>query len=96
MTNEKWVAFEQAIEDTWKDFTSVPRKADAGELTSTDAFGTRDQLKNNYMLKWAGAVLGIYGKTAGTRQGQGSKLVACPEGSPFLCRCVYTTQSPKC
>jgi hypothetical protein len=64
MQPEKRVAFEQGVADAWKDFAELQKKADSGELTSADGFGTRDQLKNNYMLRWAGAVLGIYGNTA--------------------------------
>lgn len=57
-------AFQQGMADAWRDFAVLQKKADAGELTSADAFGTRDELKNNYLLRWAGAVLGIYGNTA--------------------------------
>jgi hypothetical protein len=57
-------AYQQGIADAWKDFAELQKKADSGELTSADAFGTREELKNNYLLRWAGAVLGIYGNTA--------------------------------
>ena len=57
-------AYEQGLADAWKDFAVLQKKADSGELTSADAFGTREELKNNYMMRWAGAVLGIFGNTA--------------------------------
>jgi hypothetical protein len=57
-------AYAEGMADAWRDFAELQKKADRGELTSADAFGTRDELKNNYLLRWAGAVLGIYGNTA--------------------------------
>ena len=57
-------AWQQGIADAWKDFAALQKEADSGELTSADAFGTRAELKNNYLLRWAGAVLGIYGNSA--------------------------------
>lgn len=57
-------AYQAAIGDAWKDFAVLQKKADSGELTSADAFGTRERLKNNYLLRMGGAVLGIYGNTA--------------------------------
>jgi hypothetical protein len=64
MPEEKRAAYQQGIADAWEDFAALQKKADSGELTSADAFGTREELKNNYLLRWAGAVLGIYGNTA--------------------------------
>lgn len=32
----------------------------AGEVTSGDAFGTREHLKNDYLVRWAGTKVGIY------------------------------------
>ena len=34
-----------------------------GKVTSGDLFGTRDKLKNDYLRRYAGAVLGIYGNS---------------------------------
>lgn len=64
MPEEERAAYRQGIADAWKEFAVLQKKADSGELTSADAFGTREELKNNYLLRWAGAVLGIYGNTA--------------------------------
>jgi hypothetical protein len=41
----------------------LKKKADACEVTSGDAFGTREFLKNNYLYRWMGDVLGIYGNS---------------------------------
>ena len=38
-------------------------KADAGELGSGDAFGTREHFDNNYLYRMAAAVLGIWGNS---------------------------------
>ncbi len=37
---------------------------DTRKLTSGDLFGTREHLKNNYMYRYAAAVLGIFGNSA--------------------------------
>jgi hypothetical protein len=37
------------------------KRANAGEVTSGDIFGTREFLKNNYLYRFAGAKLGLYG-----------------------------------
>jgi hypothetical protein len=34
------------------------------EITSADLFGSRESLKNNYMARYMGAKIGIYGNTA--------------------------------
>ncbi|WP_319524519.1 DUF1254 domain-containing protein [uncultured Desulfosarcina sp.] len=57
-------AIGQGIQDAWADFMEVKKDAEAGKLTSGDLFGSREQLKNNYSYRMAGAVLGIYGNAA--------------------------------
>ena len=47
-----------------EDFAAIKARAEAGELGSGDVFGTRDHLDNNYSLRMAGAVLGIWGVSA--------------------------------
>jgi hypothetical protein len=39
------------------------KRANAGEVTSGDIFGTREFLKNNYLYRFAGAKLGLYGNS---------------------------------
>lgn len=52
------------IKDAWNDFADLKKKADAGEITSSDAFGTRKHLQNNYLYRMAAAALGIWGNSA--------------------------------
>src|SRR6185369_13039047 len=55
-------AMEQGMADAWAEFDKLQKeKIDAGEVTTSELFGTRDYLKNNYLYRMAGAVLGIYG-----------------------------------
>lgn len=54
-------AIKLGISDAWDDFASVMKKVETGEIGSGDAFGSRDYLQNNYLLRMAAAVLGIWG-----------------------------------
>ncbi|MCB1229726.1 MAG: DUF1254 domain-containing protein [Verrucomicrobiae bacterium] len=54
-------AIRQGIADAWDEFGDLKRRAEAGEVGSGDIFGTREHLKNNYLHRMAGAVLGIWG-----------------------------------
>jgi hypothetical protein len=56
-------AMEQGVADAWADLASVKKEVDAGTVTSGQLFGTREYLKNNYLYRMAGAVLGIYGNS---------------------------------
>jgi hypothetical protein len=48
--------------DAWKAFADLKAQSiDTGKVTAADVFGTRQFLKNNYLYRMAGAVLGIYG-----------------------------------
>ena len=38
-------------------------RVNAGEITSSDLFGTREFLKNNYLYRFVGAKLGLYGNS---------------------------------
>ena len=57
-------AIEDGMADAWKDFGVLMKRINAGEISSGDAFGTREHLKNNYLFRMAAAVLGIYGNSA--------------------------------
>ena len=63
LTPEMKTVFEQGMSDSWVDFSEFKKRIDSGEVRSSDSFGTRDYLKNNYMLRMAGAVLGIWGNS---------------------------------
>ena len=54
-------AIEAGMADAWAEFGNLQKQIDAGEVTSGDLFGTREFLKNNYLYRMAGAVMGIYG-----------------------------------
>jgi hypothetical protein len=56
-------AIEAGMADAWVDFANLQKRIDAGEVTSGDLFGTRAYLKNNYLYRMAGAVLGIGGNS---------------------------------
>jgi hypothetical protein len=47
-----------------EDFAGFMKRVNAGELTSGDLFGTREFLKNNYLYRFAGAKLGLYGNSS--------------------------------
>lgn len=51
----------QGIADAWAEFEALKERANAGEVGSGDIFGTREHLKNNYLHRMAGAVMGIWG-----------------------------------
>lgn len=62
---EVQAAIGQGIIDAWEDdFASLMKKTEAGEITSSDAFGTREQMQNNYAIRMIAATLGIWGNTA--------------------------------
>ncbi len=55
-------AIEAGITAVWQeDFEAFMKRANAGDVTSGDLFGTREYLKNNYLYRFAGAKLGLYG-----------------------------------
>lgn len=57
-------AIEAGMADAWKTFAKYKSdEIDTGKVTSADFFGTREFLKNNYLLRMSGAVLGIYGNS---------------------------------
>jgi hypothetical protein len=63
LTPEVRAAMSQGMADAWTEFAGLKARLDAGKVTSGDAFGTRDYLKNNYLYRMGGAVVGIYGNS---------------------------------
>lgn len=54
----------QGMSDAWTTFQEFKTtKFDTVQVTSGDVFGTREYLKNNYLYRMAGAVVGIYGNS---------------------------------
>lgn len=65
LTPEMRTAIEGGMADAWAEFNGFKKdKVDTGELGSAQFFGTREDLRGNYLYRMAGAVLGIYGNTA--------------------------------
>lgn len=51
------------IADAGNDMAEHMKKVNAGQVKSSSSFGTREFLKNDYMLRFAGARLGLYGNS---------------------------------
>ena len=57
-------AMEAGMADAWKEFKEFKtQNVDTGKVGSGDFFGTREFLKNDYMRRMTGAILGIYGNS---------------------------------
>ncbi len=64
MPADRRQAIQQGMADAWKAFSDhKTNDIDTGKASSADSFGTREYLKNNYMERMSGAVLGIYGNS---------------------------------
>lgn len=65
LTSVQIKALEAGIADGKAEFAAFKRaRVDTHEVTSGDLFGTREHLKNNYMYRYAGANMGIFGNSA--------------------------------
>lgn len=65
MSPQNLQAVKDGMADAWAELANFQKeKVATGQVTSADLFGTRQALKNNYLYRMAGAVLGIYGNTA--------------------------------
>jgi hypothetical protein len=56
-------AINGGIKDSNADLDAVMKKINTDEISSGDMFGTRDFLKDNYLYRYAGAKLGLYGNS---------------------------------
>ncbi|HEX4894652.1 MAG TPA: DUF1254 domain-containing protein [Hyphomicrobiaceae bacterium] len=57
-------ALEKGMADAWAEYNKFKKeKVDTDKVKSGDMFGTRAYLKNNYLHRMAGAVIGIYGNS---------------------------------
>jgi hypothetical protein len=64
LTPDMRTAIDGGMADAWTELNTFQKdKLDTGQVTSGDLFGTREMLKDNYLYRMAGAVLGIYGNT---------------------------------
>ena len=63
LSPEVAAAMQGGIADAWGELAKLKQRVDAGEVTSGDVFGTREQLKNNYLYRMIAAVVGIFGNS---------------------------------
>jgi hypothetical protein len=56
-------AMRDGIADAWASFAEGKKLVEQGKVTSGDVLGTREHLRNNYLYRMLGAVLGIYGNS---------------------------------
>ena len=64
LSPELKTAMQQGMADAWVEYDNFQKqKIDTWEVNSGDLFGTRDYLKNNYLYRMAGTVLGIGGNS---------------------------------
>ncbi len=56
-------AINDGIKDANADLETVMKKINTDQVSSGDMFGTRDFLKDNYLYRYAGAKLGLYGNS---------------------------------
>jgi hypothetical protein len=65
LTPEQRKALEEGISDAKAEFAQFKKdKVDTHQVTSGDFFGTRDHLNGNYLYRYAGANMGIFGNSA--------------------------------
>lgn len=65
LTAEQRKALDDGIADAKAEFAAFKKdKVDTHQITSGDFFGTRDHLNNNYLYRYAGANMGIFGNSA--------------------------------
>jgi hypothetical protein len=56
-------AMNDGIIDSEADLKTITERINTDQISSSDMFGTRDFLKNNYLYRYAGAKLGLYGNS---------------------------------
>ncbi len=56
-------AINDGVKDSDADFLALKKRADADEVSSGDLFGTREFLNGNYLYRYFGARLGLYGNS---------------------------------
>lgn len=56
-------AMQKGISDAWAEYDVLKKQIELNVITSGDLFGSREHLKNNYLYRMAGAILGIYGNS---------------------------------
>jgi hypothetical protein len=56
-------AIRDGIKDSQADLNKVVQEINSNKISSGDVFGSRDFLKDNYLYRYAGAKLGLYGNS---------------------------------
>ena len=65
LTAEQRKALEDGITDGLAEFAAFKKaKVDTHQVTSADLYGSRDHLQNNYLYRYAGAELGMFGNSS--------------------------------
>lgn len=65
LNNEQRTALDTGIAEGKAEFAAFKKeKVDTHQVTSGDLFGTREHLNNNYLYRYAGANMGIFGNSA--------------------------------
>jgi hypothetical protein len=88
LSPETKTAIQQGMADGWVDFGNLRKEVEAGKVTSGDLFGTRAELKNNYLYRMAGAILGIYANSQ--QEAMYPVLKPSPAGQPLTGANRYT------
>jgi hypothetical protein len=90
---ETRAAVEAGMADAWAEFAAFKKnKIDTGEVTSGDLFGSKDELKGNYLYRMAAAVLGIYGNSK--QEAMYPSYTVDADGSPLTGSEAYTLRFP--
>ena len=63
LSPESQKAITDGIADAGQDLDALIKRVNADEVSSSQMFGTREFLKNNYLYRYAGAKLGLYGNS---------------------------------
>jgi hypothetical protein len=85
-------AIEAGMADAWAEFTALKGEIDAGRVKAGQLFGTKDDLKGNYLYRMAGAVLGIYGNSV--QEAMYPVLATDSQGQPLSGADNYTLTFP--
>jgi hypothetical protein len=65
LSPEMRTAVQDGMADAWAELDALKKnELDTGKLSSASLFGSKDDLRGNYLYRMAGAVLGIYGNSA--------------------------------
>lgn len=93
LTPEMRTAITDGMADAWAELDTFKKdKLVTGQVTSGDLFGTKDELKGNYLYRMAGAVLGIYGNSKA--EAMYPSLSTDADGQPLTGANNYTLTFP--